>query len=171
MMKKINKRLIKEINNVNINVSAIPITDETRKKVLNLGEAMIKAITIGELQPENEIEISGVITDIILDVFDSIPGSEDLPVFGIGIAINFAVDATLEAIALFIHELRKNKVLFDNRQVLVNASHGEMMNDNRQFMILGIKNSLVHDDISAYTDDPKILNAYKQFIKKIKRFC
>jgi hypothetical protein len=170
MMDKKDKKLVKEIQKQKTGTTAIPINERLKVKVSSFVESVISVISAGKMEPDHALAISRTMKDVLDETITFIPGIEELSEAKRNIAMNFAIGATINAIIMVVQELQKNKILFDNRQVIVNAMHGEMLKsngDDSQFLVTGA-DSLISEDISEYTDDPKILRAYDQFLKKLK---
>lgn len=171
-MDKKDKKLVKEIQKQKTGTAAIPINERLKVKVASFVESVISVISAGKMEPDHALVISRTMKEVLDETLGFMPGIEELIEFDRNIAMNFAIGTTINAIIMVVQELQRNTILFDNRQVIVNAMHGEMLknnSDNSLFLVTGM-DSLMNEDISGYTDDPKILKAYKQFQNKFKQY-
>jgi hypothetical protein len=167
MMKKTDEMVEKETEDSR--VDEIPYTDDMKKSVGMFVESIIIAINTCELDIDIKTAIYESMEDLIYLILDNDVEFDKLPVFARNMMIRKSIEFVMDALKMFLDEIKKSEVMFQNRHVIANAIRGEMVKDDRSFVMISNSHPLFHDDISAYTDDPKVIAEYDKIMKRLKR--
>jgi hypothetical protein len=145
---------------------AIPFTDKMRQQLTMLAEAVIDAIMATKVDDVIADKVAASFNEIMKEIIRFKPDiAIEQPLMEIGNSMISTI--MVKSISIAVDELCKNETLFTSRQVIVNAIRGELMNDNRSFIISGKQVSTLPANISAYTDDPAIISAYQQLVETL----
>ena len=154
------------MNDLNNLLGEIPYTDDIKITASAFAESIINAISLCKITNDVEINVRETMIDLVCLLLDKSGLFADIPEIARGISVNLSIIAFVDALGIFLNEIRKNKVMFENRQVIINTMRGELIKDNRSFLVGDSKGLFFN--ISEYTDDPKVIKAYNKIQNKIK---
>lgn len=115
-------------------VNTIPMTSELRGLQVTFAESVIEGVMAGAIDDELGYKVAASFKALFMCITRLMLDPEIDPML-IEAGSLIITEATVDAFSVAVEEICKNKVLFDNRQVLANAIRGEMIDDNRSFII------------------------------------
>lgn len=149
-------------------IKVIPLTERLKEAIKTMSERIITIVHDDVKEDGIPPLVIDVATALLEAAMDIPHNDEPFNPLERAILIHTGVAATIDAVNIFMKLLRKNRVLFTNRDVLEKAMRESIMNPDRQFIIAGVELP-GEDSLAAYTNDVKIIKAYEQFKERVKQ--